>query len=132
MLSKCRKCHFRDPKFKYFLTENPPGPAYICHHFVGAQMFFSHRGPHTRSAATVSLVHRLQRVFPGFSSTFSCLVLFWQLYVWSYSVEYRQCGFDLKCYQLQIVKDNYKLDTTCPEFMRYSFNSRSLCHRKTY
>ena len=32
----------------------------------------------------------------------------------------------------QIVKDNYKLDTTCPEFMRYSFNSRSLCHRKTY
>ena len=30
----------------------PPGPPYICHHFLGAQMFFSHRGPHTRSAAT--------------------------------------------------------------------------------
>ena len=54
MLSKCRKCHFRDPKFKYFLAENPPGPPYICHHFVGAQMFFSHRGPHTRSAATAT------------------------------------------------------------------------------
>ena len=52
VLSKCRKCHFRDPKFKYFLAENPPGPPYICHHFVGAQMFFSHQGPHTRSAAT--------------------------------------------------------------------------------
>ena len=52
VLSKCRICHFRDPKFKYFLVENLPGPPYICHHFVGAQMFFLHRGPHTHSAAT--------------------------------------------------------------------------------
>ena len=52
VLSKCRKCHLRYPKFKIYLAENPPGPPYICHHFVAAQMFLSHRGPHSRSAAT--------------------------------------------------------------------------------
>ena len=29
-----------------------------CHHFVGAQMFFSHRGPHTRSDVTDQNVHK--------------------------------------------------------------------------
>ena len=30
----------------------PPRVPYICHHFVWAQIYFSHRGSHPRSAAT--------------------------------------------------------------------------------
>ena len=41
VLSKCRKCHFRDPKFKTFLAENPPNHA-TCHHFVGAHILGAH------------------------------------------------------------------------------------------
>ena len=32
VLSKCRKFHFRDPKFKNVLAENPPGPPYKSLH----------------------------------------------------------------------------------------------------
>ena len=59
---KCRKCHFRDPKFKYFLVENPPGPPYICHHFVGAQMFFSHRAQ-THVVSPLSSIFKKWYVF---------------------------------------------------------------------
>ena len=39
VLSKCRKCHFRDLKFKNVFGGESPSTPYICHHFVGAQMF---------------------------------------------------------------------------------------------
>ena len=31
--SKCRKCHFREPNFKYFLGGMPPNPVEICRDF---------------------------------------------------------------------------------------------------
>ena len=31
--SKCRKCHFRDPKFKKFSGEHAPGPPYNCRQY---------------------------------------------------------------------------------------------------
>ena len=51
VLSKCRKCHFRDLKFKTFWWRIPPRPLYMSS-LCGGPIFFSHRGPHSRSAAT--------------------------------------------------------------------------------
>ena len=46
MLSKCRKCHFRDLKFKNVFGGESPRTVYICHHFVGPQIV-SRTGAHT-------------------------------------------------------------------------------------
>ena len=42
VLSKCRKCYFRNPKFKHFLAENPRTLLHVI--TLWGLIFFSHRG----------------------------------------------------------------------------------------
>ena len=57
VLSKCRKCHFRDLKLKnVFGGESPRQYTLYMSSLCEGPNVFSHRGPHSRSAATVAIV----------------------------------------------------------------------------
>ena len=72
MLSKCRKCHFKDLKFKNVFGGESPRTVYICHHFVGPQIV-SRTGAHTHIVPPLNTVIIRLRLTSISSSAFMAL-----------------------------------------------------------
>ena len=85
---RLKQCHTQERPVQRALGTTLPPPLFrklvkknlhtVCHHFVGAQFFFSHRGPHPRSAATAYYVPLF--IYNGSRVLKKCTKKCWCLY----------------------------------------------------